>query len=101
MLVDLGEEPKHKNGPFTVAADLYSEQANHYVKHWEGGVYDNYDEAFDRWDRWTPRNLKKIMEERRKLGDYSHHELEIGIYSKYDTDLAFMNTTLDEGHEKS
>jgi len=103
MLVDLGEEPIHKKGPFNVVAKIYSEKENDYIYTKVLGRFNNYDAAFECWDSTNPSIdvIKKIMTQQRDKGDYSHHELEIGIYSDLDCDLAFLNTTLDPWHERS
>lgn len=106
MLVDLGEEPHNKDATFTVTANIYSEQANEYIHHWEGGTFDNYDDAYERWDRWEPSKdeIDQIMREERENGDYSHHELEVGIQSndpEESRELAFMNRVVDEENERN
>ena len=102
MIVDLGSEPKNKYTTFTVSAYIYSERENCYVEHWEGGTFDNYSEAFERWDSWEPseNEIYSIMKRRRENGDYSHHELEIVITAKEEYDLAFTNRSLDVEHER-
>jgi hypothetical protein len=106
MLVDLGEEPRNKNATFTVAANIYSEQANEYIHHWDGGTFDNYDDAYDFWDQWEPsqNEIDQVMMKERENGDYSHHELEVGIWRndpEESKELAFMNRTVDEEHERT
>ena len=101
MIVDLGSEPKNPVGLFEVSADIYSEQENSHVHHWHGGSFENYDEAFEFWDQWEPseNEIYSIMKRRRENGDLSHHELEIGIYSELEEDLAFTNRSIDSEHE--
>lgn len=106
MLVDCGEEPTIPDAKFTVAANIYSECCNEYVHHWEGGTFDNYDEAYEFWDKWDPpkEEVDEVMRQRREEGDYSHHELEIGVWSENPNEsafLAFMNETLDYEHERN
>lgn len=105
MLVDLGEEPCNKDATFTVAANIYSEQANDYIHHWEGGTFDNYDDAYECWDQWEPSQdeIDQVMKYERENGDYSHHELEVGVWSsdpKESRELAFMNRVVDEENER-
>lgn len=105
MLVNLGEEPHNKNTTFIVSANIYSEQVNDYIHLWVGGIFNNYDDAYEFWDKWDPpiEEMNSIMEQQRKKGDYSHHELEVGIYSNdpnESRELAFMNKTIDEEHER-
>ena len=105
MMVDLGNpvKPEDQQNTFTVTANIYSEQVNDYVKHWEGGTFDNFQEAYDFWDEWEPpiKEIDETMSKERENGDYSHHKLEIGIWcDDIDYDLPFMNTTLDYEHEK-
>lgn len=105
MLVDLGEEPTIKNAHFTVFAAIYCESINDYIHHWEGGTFLSYDEAYDCWNEFDPpkEEINAIMEKQRASGDFSHHELEIGITSNNameTSSLAFMNTTIDLEHEK-
>ena len=101
MLVNLGSEPINKNNIFTVSANIYSEKVNGYIKHWDGGTFTNYDDAFKFWDSWEPSEdeICSIMKLQRERGDFSHHELEIGIYRDVEEDLAFTNRSLDIEHE--
>ncbi len=105
MNVDLGEEPQNKNTTFTVTANIYSEEANDYIHTWTGGTFKSYDEAYEFWDEWEPpqEEIDKIMKLEREQGDYSHHELEIGVWSNDpddDSELAFMNRTIDVENER-
>lgn len=105
MIVSLGDRIKTENqhNTFIVSANIYSEKANDYVKHWDGGTFDNYQKACDFWDDWElPKDeIDRFMFEQRENGDYSHHELEIGIWcDDLDCSLPFMNMTLDVEHEK-
>lgn len=105
MMVDLGEEPMIKQSIFTVIANIYSEKENHHVHEWLGGTFDSYDKAYEFWDVWNPpkKEIQDIMKKRREQGDFSHHELEIGVYSDdpYESrNLAFMNTTIDGKNER-
>lgn len=105
MLVDLGEEPSNKNATFIVAASIYSEQTNTYVHYWEGGIFNNYDDAYECWDQWEPSQdeIDQIMMNERENGDYSHHELEVRICSndpEENRELAFMNKVIDEENER-
>lgn len=101
MIVDLGSEPKDPYGLFDVIAHLYSEKENSYVHVWKGGIFNNYDDAFEFWDQWGPseNEIYSIMKRRREDGDLSHHELEIGIYNIVEEDLAFTNRGVDTEHE--
>lgn len=104
MIVDLGEEPVIKDTSFIVSANIYSEQANDYIYRWHGGVFDNYDDAYEFWDQWDPpsREVNNVMKFQRIKGDFSHHELEISIFSSDPNEirsLAFCNRTIDEEHE--
>ena len=105
MVVELGEEPLYKDANFTISANIYSEKVNDYIHHWDGGTFDNYDEAYEVWDRWelSKDEIEDIMKHEREEGDYSHHELEIGILSdnpKEPRELAFMNRTVDGDNER-
>lgn len=101
MVVDLGSEPRSKQETFRVVANIFSEQSNNYIHHWDGGTFDNYDDAYEFWDWWEPpeQEMHEVMKELRKQGDRSHCELEIGIYNEDEEDLAFMNRTIDGIHE--
>lgn len=103
MQVDMGTEPskEEKIGIFTVQANIYSESANDYIAHWDGGVFNNYDDALNYWDDWAlcANEVDEIMHQRRLDGDHSHHELEIGIYSNSLCDLPLMNLELDVSNE--
>ena len=102
MQVDMGVEPLDKQRTFTVEANIYSELANCYIAHWDGGTFDNYDSALDYWDDWAlpSDEVESIMKKQREKGDYSHHELEIGIYSNDIFELPIMNMELDVGNER-
>ena len=105
MIVDLGEEPTIPRARFQVLASIYSEKEGDYIRQWFGGEFSSYDKAYSFWDEWDPPkcDICKFMKRRRELGDFSHHELEIGIWSldpNETSNLAFMNDTLDLEHEE-
>lgn len=105
MIVDLGEEPVIKRAIFQVTANIYSERENNYIHNWFGGEFSSYDRAYEFWNDWDPpkEEVDLIMKKQRESGDYSHHELEIGIWSldqRETSNLAFMNTTLDFTNER-
>ena len=105
MLVNIGNPVRSEDqcNTFTVTANIYSEQTNDYIAHWEGGTFDNFQEAYDFWDEWEPpkEEIDNTMLKEREKGDYSHHELEIGIWcDNINYDLPFMNMTLDGEHER-
>lgn len=105
MVVDLGEEPSIKNARFIVEAKIYSESKNDYIHCWFGGEFSSYDKAYEFWDCWNPpkEEVDLIMKKQRESGDYSYHELIIGIWSldqRETSSLAFMNTTLDFDNER-
>ena len=100
-MCDCGRIPTSSRGKFTVTANIYSSDCNDYVHHWFGGVFSNHDYAYAFWNSWWPnkKEIDEIMEERRAEGDYSHHELEIGLWDEDGTDLEFYNETLDYENE--
>lgn len=105
MVIDFGEEPHIKRATFKVVANIYSESENNYIYRWLGGEFSCYDKAYDFWDFWSPpkEEIEAVMKKRRDLGDYSHHEIEIGVFSSDDREtacLAFMNCTVDYENEK-
>lgn len=106
MIVDLGETPSKEDqeNTYTVSANIYSEKANDYIGHWDGGTFDSYQKAYDFWNYWEPPKdeIDETMRKERESGDYSHHELEIGVWcDNIDCSLPFMNMTLDLENEKS
>ena len=105
MIVELGEEPTIKNTTFRVIASIYSEEENERIYIQLGGIFDNYDSAYEFWDKWQPSNkiLKEFMKNRRKSDHYGHHELEVFIDSddpNETSSLAYTNTTLDPDGER-
>lgn len=105
MIVELGEEPTIKNTIFRVIATIYSEEENERIYAQLGGVFDNYNNAYEFWDKWQPSNktIKEFMKDRRNFGHCGHHELEIMIESDNPNEtssLAYTNTTLDPDGEK-
>lgn len=105
MLISLGESIplEDQQNTFVVVANIYSEKINDYVDHWTGGTFNTFKEAYDFWDEWEPPKdeIDQFMLETRAKGDYSHHELEIGVWcDDLDYDLPFMNMTLDLEHER-
>jgi len=86
---------------FNVVANIYSEYVNEYVHHWFGGTFSDYDKAYDFWNNWWPdkKEITKVMTMRRVDGDYSHHELEIGLYDAYGNNLKLYTETVDYDNE--
>lgn len=106
MIVSLGKHVtiKDQQNTFVVSANIYSEKTNDYVKHWDGGTFDNYQEAYDFWDEWEPPKdeINQFMSDVRDNKDYTHYELEIGMWcDDIEYDLPFMNMTLDLEHERT
>ena len=105
MIVELGEDPTIKNTTFRVIANIYSEEENERIYTQLGGIFDNYSNAYEFWDKWQPSNkiIKEFMNHRRNSGHYGHHELEITIESDNPNEtssLAYTNMTLDPDGEK-
>lgn len=102
MIVDLGEEPVNKIGKFRVVASIYSEKINSYIYSKTLGRFNNYDDAYECWDSTDLEEslVNDIMKKQRDAGDFSHHELEIGIFSPIEYNLAFMNKSLDVENEQ-
>ena len=102
MIIDCGYEPINKFGNFTVSGNIYSETDNTYVEHFDGKTFTNYYKALAFWNEWMPpyKELSEYMNKIRESGDFSHYELEVGLWSDDCHDsLEFMNMSLDPGWE--
>lgn len=101
MIIDCGYEPRNKFGNFTVSGNIYSEIANTYVEHFEGKTFTNYDKALEFWNEWMPpyKELSEYINEIRESGDFSHYELEVGLWDDSGYALEFMNMSLDQDWE--
>ncbi len=76
---------------YIVTANLYSEECNDYIYHWEGKTFDNYDDAHNFWNFWWLDDLDDQVKAWKKehAGDYL--ELEIGLWNKDREDVDFWN----------
>ena len=86
------------NPPYTVSANVWCEEINTYIEHWDGGTYDNYDDAEKKWDAWWPpmeevRQACRDFDE--ELGFRSRYELEIGLWDVVGNDHGFVNQTVE------
>lgn len=76
---------------YIVTANLYSEEYNDYIYHWEGKTFDNYDDAFNFWNFWRPDDVDDQVKAWKKDHAGDCLELEIGLWNKDGEDVEFWN----------
>ena len=77
---------------FEVTANLYN--GVDYYEHWDGGTFDNEDDAYNFWNDWWPPEdeVKAAAAECIENGDNPDEiELEIGVWDEDGNDVYFWN----------
>lgn len=96
-------EPDYEGAKYTVCANIYSEQCNDYIAHYDGHVFDNFELAYDYWASWMPdmdEVRKAVREDHAEYGDEEvsdHYELEVAIWDERGEcgDDYFWNETIE------
>lgn len=76
---------------YIVTANLYSEECNDYIYHWEGKTFNNYDDAFNFWSEWTPDDVDDQVKAWKREHSGDCLELEIGLWNKDGEDVEFFS----------
>ena len=78
---------------YRVTANIYSEEAGDYIEHYEGGEFEDYDEAYEFWDNWWPdmEDVRRVTREDAEEHPGNHYELEIGLWDEDGYDVEFYN----------
>lgn len=82
---------------YRVSANIYSEEVGDYIEHYEGGEFEDYDEAYEFWDNWWP-DMEDVLHAAREDAEEhpgNHYELEIGLWDEDGNDLEFHNEGID------
>jgi hypothetical protein len=86
---------------YFVTANLYSQDVNDYVEHWDGGSFDDLGAARSFWDSWLP-DADSVAEVCRR--DYADnmgaspsgiYELEVGLWDEAGHEVEFWNQGVD------
>lgn len=96
MVISMDYHPD--NPPYYVTANVWCEEYNDYIAHWDAGVYDDYDKAFERWGEWMPPmdDVEQACRDTdEELGFRSRYELEVGMWDSEGFDHAFMNQAIE------
>lgn len=98
-----GLKPSYEGAQFTVCANVYCEQVNDYVEHFEGHTFSNYEMAVDYWEQWMPpmEEVRKAVRECHAEFDdenvSDHYEIEVAIWDEDGNcpDEYFYNETVE------
>ena len=80
---DLEEEIKVLTAnKWTVSANIYSSYTNDYIHHWEGGVFDTYEEAYSFWNKWYPpkNEVSGVVDDWNEKTPGDELDIEIGLW---------------------
>ena len=79
-------EPDYEGAEYRVCANVWSEEANDYIGHFEGHTFDNYEMAWDFWANWMPDKdaVRRMVQEFHEEGTSEHYEVETGIWEDGD-----------------
>ena len=81
---------------FTVYANICD--GNDYIKNYIGGEFDDYDEAYEFWDGWSPdrEDVKRtIMEDSKESGTpLNEYDLQIGLWDEDGNDVEFHSESV-------
>lgn len=80
---DLEEEVKVLTAnKWTVSANIYSSYTNDYIHHWEGGVFDTYEEAYSFWNKWYPpkNEVSGVVDDWNEKNPGDELDIEIGLW---------------------
>ena len=81
---------------YSITANLYSEEANDYIYHWDGPTFkrmSSLNKAKECWNGWWPpeEDLKKQIKAWKKEHAGDALELEIGLWDGEGNELEFLN----------
>ena len=75
-------EPDYEGAEYKVCANVWSEEANDYIAHFEGHTFANSEMAYDFWAGWMPDmdEVRSAIGEFHEEGYSRHYEIEVGIW---------------------
>ena len=85
---------------YFVSANLYSQDLNDYVAHWDGGTFDDLEAARKFWDSWCPdadavaEACRRDYVEKSDASPSGNYELEVGLWDEQGYDVEFWNRTV-------
>lgn len=96
----IGYRKKGVEFSYQISANLYSQELNDYIYHWDGPTYKrcaDYDKAWFGWSTWYPsrRSLKKQVDIWLKEHPNDQLEIEIGLWNANGDEVAFGCETID------
>ena len=96
----IGYRKKGVEFSYQISANLYSQDLNDYIYHWDGPTYKrcaDYHKAWLAWDTWYPpkRSLKKQVDIWLKDHPNDQLELEIGLWDANGDEVEFGCEVID------
>lgn len=96
----VGYRKKGVEFSYQISANLYSQDLNDYVYHWDGPTYKrcgDYHKAWVEWDAWYPpkRSLKKQVDIWLKENPNDQLEIEIGLWDANGDEVDFYNEVIN------
>lgn len=90
----IGYRKKGVEFSYQISANLYSQDLNDYIYHWDGPTYkrySDYDKAWLGWSTWYPprRSLKKQVDIWLKEHPNDQLEIEIGLWDANSDEVDF------------
>ena len=89
---------------YCVSANLYSEEMNDYIHHWDGPIFKRksaVDKATECWNTWWPPEdkIKAVIKKWRKDHPCDNLELEIGLWDGNGDEVEFYNESAARFYE--
>ena len=83
---------------YIVSANLCDGQD--YVAHWDGGEFDNIDDAYNRWNEWWPPRSEVIAALRTGVKEFGddpeEYGLQIGLWDDDGNEYEFLSEGFGE-----
>lgn len=94
----LGYRKKGIEYSYAISANLYSEEVNDYIYHWDGPQFkrkSSLAKAKDCWSHWWPpeQKAKKQIEDWKKEHPCDNLEIEIGLWDGEGNEVEFYNVS--------
>ncbi len=94
----VGYRKKGIDYSYSIAANLYSEEANNYIYHWDGPKFkrmSSLNKAKECWNGWWPpeEDVKKQIKAWKKEHGGDALELEIGLWDGEGNEVEFYNVS--------
>lgn len=97
-------EPDYEGAEYKVSANIWSEQSNDYIEHYDGHTFANYELANDYWAGWMPDmdEVRKAVREWHAgyegMEVSDHYEIEVAIWDENGelvNECDFYNETIE------